>query len=376
MKAISSKVDNLIVAMVGNLTPAGKAWARVGIITLIVAAIMSFDFGYSISWKHAAFLACLTFVAAFGPDAAHKAWSENKKGSATAIALICAPLLGIEFYSHAGYSAGLRGHNLAEARVQNMNFDGAHRQVASEETNLKLLRDRLAALTDERKALLDANPWAPTVKPDGLKAELAVLKDKIEYEVKGGREGRGPGCKKFCEQLKDQAAAVEKRIGSAEKFSELASEIDKLGADLKRIQSAIDSKVARASKTEHKSSAVAHQNEFLANAVALASKFIGNSESLKPSEVISVSAEQSVNLAMALAGTGLPAFALFVAGLYRRPDDEEPAGKQRSVYEPASVEISPATSLPAASSDPLAAARATLHIEQRPWSAQRILPQT
>jgi hypothetical protein len=318
MKAISAKIDNLITAMIGDLSPAGKAWARVGIIVLVVAAAMSFNFGSSISMLHGLFLAGLTFVAAFGPDAAHQAWLDQKKGSAIAIAIICAPLLAIEFYSHAGYTAGLRGHNLAEARVQNMRFDGAKNQVTSEETNLRLLRERLAAKTDERKALLDANPWAPTVKPDGLKAELAVLKDKIEYEIKGGREGRGAGCKKVCESLKDQAANVEKRIGSAEKFSELAVEIDTLNGDIKRLQGAVDIKVATFSKTEHKSSAVAHQNEFLANAVALISNFAGSNDSLKPTEKIAVSSEQSVNLAMALAGTGLPAFALFVAGLYRR----------------------------------------------------------
>lgn len=92
MKALSS-MDGLIKAMIGDLSPAGKAWARVGIIVLVVAAVMSFDFGFAISWKHAAFLACLTFVAAFGPDAARKAWIEGKKGSAIAIAVICAPLL-------------------------------------------------------------------------------------------------------------------------------------------------------------------------------------------------------------------------------------------------------------------------------------------
>ena len=63
-----------------------------------------------------------------------------------------------------------------------------------------------------------------------------------------------------------------------------------------------------------------HQNEFLAKAVAL----VGFG-SLTPSNEIKATAEQSANLAMAIAGTGLPAFCFFVAGLYRRPgrhDDE------------------------------------------------------
>ena len=74
----------------------------------------------------------------------------------------------------------------------------------------------------------------------------------------------------------------------------------------------------KAAVTEHKSSPVVHQNQFLAKAVTL----VGFG-SLEPTPHITAAAEQSANLAMAVAGTGLPAFCLFIAGLYRRKEDHQ-----------------------------------------------------
>jgi len=75
MKKAFGAFERFIHAMLGNLNPTGRMWAHIGVIVLIVAAAMSWGFGAEVSWKHAAFLACLTFVAAFGPEAAHRAWT-------------------------------------------------------------------------------------------------------------------------------------------------------------------------------------------------------------------------------------------------------------------------------------------------------------
>jgi hypothetical protein len=115
--------------MFNDLDSFGRFWFGVGIVALAAAAAMSFDFGWGVSAKHAIFLAVLTVVAAFGPMAAEMLWGKGRKGPAIATAIICIPLLGIEFYSHAGYTAGLRGHNIESASVQNMRFDGAQEAV-------------------------------------------------------------------------------------------------------------------------------------------------------------------------------------------------------------------------------------------------------
>jgi hypothetical protein len=290
-------------ALFGNLSPWGKFWTVLGLATLAAAATMSFEFGSGVSRAHALFLACLSFVTAFAPEAAFGQWEKNRKGIGVAIALLCTPLFAIEFFSHAGYTAGLRGSNIEGAQVQNARYDGAQEAAKEDKANLEMWKRQLATLME-----LDA--WTATVKADGLREELATLKGRIEEEKKGTR-GRKAGCGKECERLQDEMKLVAERLGKVEQREDLSKRIE-------ATQRILDKKRDVASATEHKSSPVEHQQRFLSKAVA-----IFGTGSLKPTEYIDAGTEQSVNLAMALAGTGLPALALFIAGLYRRAEDEE-----------------------------------------------------
>lgn len=290
-------MPKMLKEMFGEMTAWGRFWLYLGLITLAVAAAMSFDFGWSISGKHAIFLMCLSAIAAFGPEAAYSQWVEGRKAISIILAAICLPLLGIEFYTHAGYTAGLRGTNIETATVQNTKYAGAQEAVTEDKTNLELWKKQLASL-------LEQDAWTATVKADGLRGELATIKDRIEAEKKGQR-GRKAGCGKECEALQNQASDIEKRIAKVEQREDLAKRIE-------ATQRILDGKRDTAAKTEFKSSAVSHQNEFLSKTLALF-----KDGSLKPTEIMNESAQQSVNLAMAFAGTGLPALALFIAGLYR-----------------------------------------------------------
>jgi hypothetical protein len=303
LSTILRPIDSFMHAMFGDLAPTGRAWARVGIIVLGVAALMSYDFGASVSWKHGAFLALLSFVAAFGPEAAHKAWEEGRKGVATTIAVLCVPLLAIEFYSHAGYTAGLRGDNIATAKVANVKYDNATDAVKEDKANLTMWTERLAKLEAE-------NAWVVTVTADALRAQAVNMEgDKVFKRSKECANVTIAESRKFCDKLAD----IRSRISLAEEKATLTKQIEgtkKVLADAR----------SKADTTEYKSSAVVHQNEFLAKAVAL----VGYGE-LAPSATIEETAQQSANLMMALAGTGLPAFALFIAGLYRRKEQSEDA---------------------------------------------------
>ena len=270
----------------------GKLWLVLGLGSLAAAAAMSFDFGWQVSTKHAAFLAILTVVAAFGPMAAEMLWGKGRKGPSIACALICVPLLGIEFYSHAGYTAGLRGHNIETASVQNTRFDAANDAVTDDKANVALWRKQLAAL-------LEQNAWAGTVKADGLRASLNAAQKAIDLESARG------GCKTKCLAEMEKKADLERRITVVEQATDLTTRIE-------ATQRILDGKREVAAKTEHKSSAVAHQNDSLKKWVALVAN--GNTVA---TDLQAVSAEQSANFAMAVAGTGLPAFALFMAGLFR-----------------------------------------------------------
>lgn len=290
-------MKTLVRDIFGTLDPFGRLWLYLGLGSLAAAAAMSFDFGWGVSYKHAAFLAVLTIVAAFGPMAAETLWSMGRRPTAIATAIICVPLLAIEFYSHAGYTAGLRGSNIESAHVQNTRWTNAQDAVTDDRTNLAMWKEQL-------KKLMEQNAWAGTVKADGLRAQLEAAQKAIDLEAARG------GCKSKCLKEMERKADLEKRITIAEQTSDLSARIE-------ATQRIIDKKRETAAVTEHKSSAVDHQNKFLVKTMAL---FVNGSTSA--TELQAAGAEQSVNLAMALAGTGLPAFALFMAGLFRtrRPE--------------------------------------------------------
>ncbi len=340
-----------------DLDEFGRFWLALGLVSLAAAAAMSFSFGWDVSIKHALFLAVLSVVAAFGPMAAEMLWGRGRKGPAIATALICVPLLGIEFFSHSGFTAGLRGSNIETATVQNTKWDGAQNAVTEDETNVKLWREQLSAL-------LAQNAWAGTVKADGLRAQLESAQKAIDLEAARG------GCKTRCLARMKEKADLEQRIATVEQASDLSARID-------ATQRILDRKRETAASTEHTSSAVDHQNKFLVKSVAL---FVNGST--EASDLQIMGAEQGVNLAMALAGTGLPAFALFLAGLFRvRRRDEDPSAP---AVETAPTPIRPLSGSPPASVQAASAPTASreivrIHDDREVWSdlrrALRALPQ-
>jgi hypothetical protein len=322
IRSAVSGIGRVLEAMIGRLTAAGRVWAWIGVAALSVGAAMSYDFGAQVSWKHGVFLACLSFVAAFGPVAAHKVWEEGRRGIAAVVGLFAAGLLAIELGSHMSYTSGIRGHNLTETRVQNARFDGAQQQVKEAQTNLGLWTKMLADLQAQA-------PWAATVTAEALRSELKTFDEKIAAETAGGRGGRGKGCKAECEKLKDARNAVEMRIAATERMTDLTARIDAA----KRV---IADARAKADTTEHRSSPVDHANQAIARAVAFFS--LG---AIAPTAHVAHGTELSINMAMAVAGTGVPAFALFVAGLYRRREDE-PTSMPPLSMAPASLYAAPA----------------------------------
>lgn len=301
----------------GELAPFGRFWFVLGAIALAAACAMSFFFGKSISLTHGVFLVVLSAVAAFGPHAAHKVFEMGKKNAGIALAILCAPLLLIEFYSHAGYTAGLRGVNLGDAKVQQAKYTGAQEAVGEDKTNLKLWQDRLTKLESE-------NAWLPTVTATALRADIPAINEAIRQETKRG------GCGPKCLALKEKKAGIESKVALAEEKADLTT---KLEATRKVLAKARDT----AAHTEFKHSSVGLQNEFLAKVVALVS-----TGTLKPDEFTEASAEQSVNLAMAVAGTGLPALCFFIAGCFAsgRKEDFIPTLGRPEAHKPAPTQFS------------------------------------
>lgn len=289
--------------MFGELTLWGKFWMTVGLLTLLAAAAMSFDFGYSVSAKHALFLGCLSIITAFAPEVAYRQWQLGKKGVGLGIALFTLPWFAIEFYSHAGYTAGLRGSNISEAHIQNASWNGAQEGVTEDKTNRAIFVKQL----DE---LLAKNAWAGTVKAEGLRTELRTIQDRIEQE-RNGKRGRKAGCGAECERLQNAANDLSAKIATIEKAEDLTRRIE-------ATQRVLDNKREVATKTEYRQSTVDHQNAAVIKWVALAVN--GSTEATK---LQAESAQQIASFSMALAGTCLPAFSFFLAGLFRKPEEAE-----------------------------------------------------
>jgi len=292
--------------MFGELSAWGRFWLYLGLATLVCAAAMSFAFGMEISLKHALFLMCLTAIAAFLPEAAYSQWIEGRRAVSIVLALVAVPTMMIEFYTHAGYTAGLRGSNIETAMVQNTKYDSRQDSVKESKTDLSMWSKRLADLEAQ-------NAWAATVTAEALRAQIANANLAIDLEAKRG------GCKSLCLARTKERDDIASKIAIAEERSELTRKIE----STRRV---VDGAREVAAKTEHKSSAVDHQNRFLAKSVAMVS-----TGTLTPTEFMSEGSQQTVNLAMALAGTGLPALALFIAGLYTRRDADP---TQHPVSEP------------------------------------------
>jgi hypothetical protein len=176
--------------------------------------------------------------------------------------------------------------------VRNTRYEGAQEAVTEDAANVKLWREQLATLQTQA-------PWAATVKADGLRAQVAVAQKEIDLEAARG------GCKSKCAARMKDKADLEQRIATIEQAADLSSKIE-------ATQRVLDKKRNVAATTAHVSSAVAHQNDSLAKWVAL----VSNGD-VKASELQRAASQESANLAMAVAGTGLPAFALFLAGLFR-----------------------------------------------------------
>lgn len=291
----------------GELDVWGKVFLYVGLLGLACAIGMVADYGAQVSVFHAGFLIVICMLTAFGPHAVLHVWEKGKKVAAVIVALTMPWLFQQEFQSHAIYTAGLRGSNVAEAQIMKARYDGAQKSSGNEQTNLDMWRARLSSLTADREKMGTELTWLPTVTPDGLRAEIVVHDKEIALETARG------GCKAKCAQRMAAKADLEKRISAAEAFKSKSDEIASLNKQIDSTQKILDAKVADAAKVDYKPSAVDMGAKFLSKLVAM------RSGSLKASDLQVEGTDQYQNLSLALSATLAPAIGFFLAGLFRLP---------------------------------------------------------
>lgn len=222
----------------------GRFWLILGVVALIVDAAISYQYGKSLTTLHGLGFALVAVFFALLPDAAYSEVESRRYASGIVMGLLCIPLGVVAFYSHLGYGAGVRLGDMQQTGVQNVKYDDARGKVEDNKRNVSLWTEQLADLTK-------LAPWAATVNPDGLKAQLASADKAIELETKRG------GCKTKCLERMKEKASLEERIATAERATDLQKRIE-------ATQRLIDGYREASAKTEFKSSAVVNQNNVAA----------------------------------------------------------------------------------------------------------------
>ena len=170
--------------------PIGEAQVKkvalyAGLVALAAGIGMAFEYGRAMSYLHAVSLALLAIAGSVGFVGADILRSKGRRTAAGVVTVATVGLLLAEYGTHFGYTVGHRARDQQETTVQNATHKAVQENREAEKANLTLWQEQL-------KALMAQNAWATTVKADGLREELATLKDRMVKEEQGQR-GRKAG---------------------------------------------------------------------------------------------------------------------------------------------------------------------------------------
>lgn len=325
-----------------QFTPIGQFWLSLGILALIVDAIISYKYGVTLTTMHGIGFALVAIFFALLPD---QAWSEfegKRAASGTILAILCIPLGLVALYSHLGYGASVRVGDVQQATVQNAKYDGGREQVEEAKGTLKMFTQRLGSLEADRAALIAANPWAPTVSAEGLKAQLAAMEgDMVFKRSKSCADVTLKESRSFC----DKRADLQTKIGNVEKVNDLGAQIASLNTQIEGTRKVIATAREKADATSYTSSAVVNQTNVAAQ-LFMALNGAEPAKAIDPDKVTF----SFVNIF--IAGAGSLAFMImapvgfFVAGRNRRigahtPMPSVPLPEITSTFRPASTPLVP-----------------------------------
>lgn len=296
-----------------------RIFLGVGFVGLFVSVAMTAKFGASMSWLHAIALVTVTVAAAFiFPFRAFVESTGNKAASRSLMALGVF-FVGLEFFSHLGYTIGMRERSSVEATAQQASYQAQQSAMAEEQTNLAMWREHLAKLQAE-------NAWVATVSADGLKAQVAAADLAIQQET--ARGGCGPRCLKLTREKGD----LENRIALAEQASDLSSKIE-------ATQRILDKKTEVASAAKVGFSPVKAQTDFVGQ-IYLAMTGTEGEKALNPDAVTLSFTQIFIGLFIALGATFLPTAAFYMAFFGHKPAFDTQEDKP-SRDEPAASAVMP-----------------------------------
>lgn len=213
---------------------------------LLVAVVMTFQFGRSMSLPHAVCLGLLTIAGSIiFPYAKHL--KANAQSGAVTFAVIGIAFLSVEYFSHLGYTIGTRVTEMEATDVVNAVYDNNQAGAKDDAKNLDIWRTQLSELQQKQ-------PWVATVKADGLRSQISVAQKEVDLETARG------GCKSKCALRMKAKADLEEKVASIEQAEDLSKRIE-------ATQRILDGKRTTANKTEFHTSTVKAQTNFVAQLV-------------------------------------------------------------------------------------------------------------
>lgn len=276
----------------------------VGLTALGFGVWMTFEFGRAMSNAHAGAMALLTILVALMWSDIDKLWRGKRRILAGFLTVLGVLFVGVEFFSHIGYTVGHRIRDAEETGVQNARFQMAGDEVVDNRKNLDLWRKNLAELQAQQ-------PWVATVTADGLRAELANLTgDFVFKRSKQCTDVTLPDSRKHCDQIAD----VKTRIGLAEQKARLTERIE-------ATQRLLSGARQEAKTTEFRTSPIVAQVKFASQ--------IATGE-LEPGQAALTWTQILIAFGIALVTTFVPPVALFLARNGRGDGAAEPKAVQAS----------------------------------------------
>lgn len=230
-----------------------RIWAKwLGRIFTVVAALMTFSFGYKLGgeetlacWLIGIGLSAVTVLVSILLNFADIAFGAGEKRIACAIIAFWAVAVGTEYFSHIGFTVGHRSSDVQNASMQTVAYNDARTTVDEDRAALKMWEERLSALA-----------WVGTVTADGLRANLDAAQKAIDIEAAKG------GCKIRClERMRDKAS-IEEKIAAVEERAGLEKQ---MSATKKKL----DAARAKAADTKAGSSAALTQQQMVAQLATL-----------------------------------------------------------------------------------------------------------
>lgn len=276
-------------------TPLGQVLWILALVGIVVDSGISYEFGSTLSYLHAAGFALVAIAFCVLPDVAAMEVRKGNKAAAGWIALACAPLGMVAFLTHLGYSASIRVGDMQQSDVSNVKYEDTRGAVKDAEGKIKFFTARIADLKE-------ANPWITSVSADGLKAQGPALEEAIAQESRRG------GCGPKCLALKKELADIMERAGKAE-------ELSKHETMLLAAQNGLEKARAVAKSTNYVSSTAVNHTDTLFKALSLVR--------FQPVDNVTMTEREATNTgimgASSLAFLLLTPLLYFAAGLNRCP---------------------------------------------------------